>query len=204
MRVGLIGDLHGEVEWVKRQIRLSSPDFCIQVGDYWAYNTTWDVPVYWCLGNHEESSAVKLLQKNIFAPLHKVWFWDKNSFWQKGGEKVEIEGVSIVFLPGKVREDPSPGPAGFEYEIWEQCMHIKGGVDIVVSHGCAFPFQVNLFGKIIQCEEEGITQVVRHLSPKIAISGHNHEQFVEDKEGILLYRMGIANVKGSGYKVIEV
>jgi predicted phosphodiesterase len=205
MRIGLIGDLHGETEWAERQISLSKPDFCLQVGDYWAYDTIWEVPVYWCLGNHEGGVEVALLQNNrIGFPNNYIkWLSGGTSLWQKGGEIVNIEGISVVFLPGKVRIDPYPGPAGYEQDIWQKCMAINDKVDIVVSHGCAFSFKVNFCGAIIQCEEIGITQVVQHLSPEIAVSGHNHEQLTEIQEGIILYRMGIANERSGGYQVIE-
>ncbi len=198
MRIGLIGDVHGRPEWALRQIELAQPDFCIQVGDYWAYDQEWPVPVHWIFGNHEQRDVAFAITAGVF-PL------PNNSIWQPGGEIVAIGGLNVVFLPAKIRIDPSPGPAGYEEGIWRKCLALAGQkVDLLVSHGCAFPFEVWLGARKIQCEESGITLLARRLRPRAAVSGHNHENAKEEHEGIACLRLGSASVSHGGFRILEI
>jgi hypothetical protein len=181
--IGLLGDLHGKpleaLDWINR----IQPDFCLQVGDYCCYDTWWPVPVYWIFGNHEHPLMVQWLQQgnNPLPP---------NNNWLPGG-LYDINGVSVMALPGLPQKRPGPGPAGFDEDVYDLCMSRSGEhVDIFISHGCAFPFSAFVGSQYMQLEETAITQLVCAASPSFAVSGHNHSFAVESHGGVVCIRMG--------------
>lgn len=177
-KVGICGDLHGRIpEKLMRDIELSQPDFILQVGDYWHYQTDWPVPVYWITGNHE----------NLMQTMSKT---PQNNFMLESGLH-SIEGINIVALPSIPMPGNDPGPVFFEEEDYEKCMAIEEHVDIFMSHGCGYPFIVSVFGDFIQVEDKRITELINKLQPVYAISGHNHEYQRDIQNGIQLIRLGI-------------
>ena len=189
LRIGLLGDLHGNSLDAKSWIRRTQPDFCIQVGDYWLYDEEWSVPMYWIFGNHERSKAVRGLIDGTY-PL------SENNRWLMGG-LVDIQGVSVMALPGLPQARGAPGPAHYPPKVYELCRRQAGAhVDLFVSHGCGF-----LFGamardirtgrtEFLNFEEEPITELIRLVRPTYAVSGHNHRFAVEENEGITCIRLG--------------
>jgi len=196
MRIGLIGDLHANIEgglaaaieWMER----TEPDFCLQVGDFWSYDVEFPVPVHWIFGNHERS-------RDVNAILEGSHEFPPNNHWLIGGLS-EIEGVTVMALPGLTTSRGGPGPASFPPNVyslcWEQAHDRR--VDIFLSHGAAFPFwhfgwdDIAKKGIRINFEEPDITELVRWVGPTHAVSGHNHRFAIEEFEGITCFRLGSA------------
>ena len=197
MRIGLIGDIHGQRgvhvarEWMSRTL----PDFCLQIGDYWspAYYEDWPVPVHWIFGNHEKMDVVRSL-------VDGTWEERENNHWLMGG-LIEIQGIVVMALPGLPSKKGDPGPASFPPRVYEECWDHAHDmkVDVFISHGAPFPFwgftyDSDLKKNVrINFEEPPITDLVRRIKPKIAVSGHNHRFSIEDHEGIQCIRMGWDN-----------
>ena len=172
------------------------PDVCLQAGDFWCYETEWPVPMYWIAGNHERGKVIQ----DVLKGKHKL---PRNSIMLKGGYVKEICGLKVLPLPAKNRVDAAPGPASFTRHAYECCWNHKGqDIDIFLSHGCGFEFVVNAFGRIINGEEEPITELIRRLKPKIAISGHCHTFANEFHEGIRCLRMGTCKPQGGGEYIL--
>ncbi len=190
IRIGLIGDLHGKSTLAHDWIRKNSPDFCLQVGDYWSYEQEWKVPVYWIFGNHENFKYVNMIA-NGDVELHE------NNIWLRGGV-VNVEGINIMALPGLPQSRSTAGPAGFSKDIYQLCLSQaeEFDVEIFISHGCAFPFFGWGFDKkkqssaFVNFEEVEITNLVKKVRPKYAVSGHNHVYKKEVHEGIDCIRLG--------------
>lgn len=194
MRIGLIGDLHGETDAVIEWMERTEPDFCLQVGDYWkpCYDTAWPVPLYWIFGNHEMGSYVRaLIDGTHQEPI--------NNHWLMGGA-VDIHGVTVMALPGLPSAGSGFGPASFPPNVyslcWEQAEESK--VDIFISHGAAFPFWHFTWDPVlnkrarINFEEPEITELVRRVHPTHAVSGHNHRFADEEFEGVHCIRLGMS------------
>lgn len=187
MRIGLFGDLHGQqgmvfaaIEWIER----TNPDFCLQAGDYWSYDVEWPCPVYWILGNHEDmGTAIQIMSGNYKFP--------KNSYCLQGGI-TEIRGVRVMSLPGLPQERLSPGPSHYPQIAYNTCMkESKKQVDIFLSHGCGFPFWGVIGNERRNFEEKDITELIRKVKPKYAVSGHNHIYANEEHKGITCIRLGM-------------
>lgn len=184
--IGLIGDLHGRTPLqTYRGMKMSEPDFCLQVGDYGCYGMSWPVPVYWIEGNHDLCMGA---YQSTFAT---------NNFNLKAGLH-NIQGIKILALPSQLSPEIAPGPAIINMEDWEECYAVEEPVDIVLSHGCGFPFYCWVSGKYILVEDLMITKLLQKIKPKIAISGHNHFYAKEEQDGIQLIRMGLED-----YDLIE-
>lgn len=183
VNIGLIGDLHGRESEAAEWMRRVQPDFCLQVGDYYCYDAEWPVPVYWILGNHEELRAVRMLRYDDY-PL------PANNTWLRGG-LYEIHGITVMALPGLPQYRQGPGPARFEEDIYDACMEqADEDVDVLISHGCAFPFEGWVGSRFKDFEEPAITELARAVQPTYAVSGHNHIFAEEEHEGITCIRMG--------------
>ena len=183
--IGLIGYIHvnlNNIELVQNWINEVSPDFCLQVGDYFAYDVEWNCPVYWIFGNHENGQVIQeILANNHVHP--------KNNNWLIGGH-TKIQGVNIMALPGLPQNRMTPGPAKFPVNVYKLCWEYEGDIDIFISHGCAFPFFSMIGNELINCEEKEITELVRKVRPKVAVSGHNHKFEKSEQEGIRCVRLG--------------
>lgn len=189
LRIGLLGDLHGFTLEAKAWMRRVEPDFCIQAGDYWSYDEEWSVPVYWIFGNHERGAAIRGIIDGTY-PL------PENNRWLMGGI-TDIQGVSVMALPGLPQARGGPGPASYPPRVYELCRKQAGKhVDVFVSHGCGFRFgcmarDLNTGRtEFFNFEEPGITDLIRLVRPTYAVSGHNHRFEVEDHEGITCIRLG--------------
>jgi predicted phosphodiesterase len=194
MRIGLLGDLHGKtdaaIEWMER----TEPDFCLQVGDYWSpcYDTEWPIETHWIFGNHERGEVARgLIDGTREQP--------PNNHWLEGGI-VEIQGVTVMALPGLPAPGQGFGPASFPPNVyslcWEQAQ--EHDVDVFISHGAPFPFWHFTWDPVankrvrVNFEEPEITELVRRAAPTYAVSGHNHRFALEEFEGVQCIRLGMA------------
>lgn len=194
MTIGLIGDLHADV-YPKNIIAVMDymeqldVDFCLQVGDYLAYNIHWERPLFWITGNHEDGPVLKEYINGSYKE-------PPNNHWLMGG-LVNIAGINVMALPGLPNSRQKPGPARYPENVYNLCMEQSDEpVDIFISHGCGYPFWVWTYdkkiskSKMVNREEDDITSLIKKVKPKIAVSGHNHrfDHIVED--GIEFVRLG--------------
>ena len=194
MRIGLLGDLHGEPDLAEEWIRRAEPDFCLQAGDYWCYDHPWSVPVYWMFGNHERGDYIKQIISGRFT-------FPTNSHWLQGGVE-EIHSITVMALPGWPKPGSDPGPAGYPQPVYDLCMEqADQPVDILISHGCGFPFADWMYDRsqikpvLRNFEEHDITTLIKKVRPTYAVSVHNHRYAIEEHEGISCIRLGCTSQK---------
>jgi predicted phosphodiesterase len=191
--IGCLGDLHGSttnIEATKEWMNRIQPSFVLQVGDFWAYEEEWPVPLFWCFGNHEHGPTIQKIIKGEFE-------FPPNNHWLMGGME-NIQGVNVMVLPGLPQSRLEPGPAHYPPKVYELCMEQKyQPVDIFLSHGCPFEFWNFLYNgatrksERINFEEPDITELVRQVKPKYsAVNGHNHRFSIDVHEGITCIRLG--------------
>lgn len=187
--IGIIGDLHGLPisNNLLRWIEVSEPDFLLQVGDIWNCATIeWPAPFYFIPGNHE--------RKDLVQTIHP-----KNTMLAAGLHC--IQGVKVCALPSQesgLFSTKAPF-SGVDYEI---CKSVTGEVDVFISHGCGFPLWKFVDGVRINCEDTDLTELLLHMKPKYAVSGHNHEYERRVEQGVILLRMGAE--RGKVYDIVEV
>lgn len=174
MRVGLIGDLHGNIPSnLYRLIDISEPDILIQAGDIWdACKIAFPVPFYFITGNHEKEIK-KLPITNHLLPSGLT----------------EIDGIKIVALNSTPMPGVAPGPAIYSEEDYQICCEYNKP-DIFLSHGCGFPFYVLVGGRMVNVEDMRITKLIQQIKPTYAVSGHNHQFLVEKNNDTTLIRLG--------------
>lgn len=192
-RIGLIGDLHRrDAERIQRAMQISEPDFCLQVGDYSYADIAWPFPVYWIPGNHENIDIAKIKDGTFKLPANNIML-DVGLY--------NIQNVNVLALPTIVVPGNKPGPAIYKPEDYNKCLQTTEDVDIFLSHGCGFPFTVYVpfDRKFVNAEDTKLTELIKKVKPKYAVSGHNHESFREEQYGINLHRMGCRE-----YYIIEI
>ncbi len=197
MRLAIFGDLHANPDRALKFIDRMEPDSCLQVGDYKCYGVLWPVPFYWIAGNHEErKTIVDIIDGKLTLP--------RNNTLLRAGIVHNICGLKVVGLPGLNRINPAPGQASFPRAAMERCLEIDESlkIDIFLSHGCGFPFWIDVYGHRINAEETAITNLIRRLKPKIAISGHNHFFADEIYDKIRCIRLGKCNDNGFGEYIL--
>jgi predicted phosphodiesterase len=132
MKIGLIGDLHGDqvekFSEIERYLEISEPDFCLQVGDYWT-PINWPIPVFWIPGNHERF-VNRIHYGEIVEPL--------NSRILETGI-LEFGGIRILALAAIPNPSFAPGAVNYKSENLEFCM-AQRDIDIFLSHSPGFPF----------------------------------------------------------------
>lgn len=160
-------------------------DLCLQAGDYYCYGERWPIPVYWIQGNHEDPDVVGPLREA--GEIREI---ATNNFYLPGGRH-EIEGVVVVALPGMFQWRHEAGPALFYEDDYEACWSAadEGPVDILISHDCGYPFPIMVGRTVKNVENERITELIDHLQPTYAVSGHNHVYEVQDVGATRLIRL---------------
>jgi len=185
MKVVLVGDMHGRSDFVHKILQFERPEFALQVGDYMAYNESWEAPLGWISGNWDKRDVVDALEQDqLVLP--------GNNFYLKAGELYTIAGKDILTLPtfcDYKREHRSP--AGILSEHIDKCSsHIGKNIDIFISHGCGYPFIAKTAFGTKNVEEKEVTNIIKLLKPKYVVSGHIHHPSYMEQDGIKFYRMG--------------
>lgn len=195
MKIGLLGDLHGDqvekFSEIERYLEISEPDLCLQVGDYWT-PISWPIPVFWIPGNHERFID-EIKSGEIVEPL--------NSRILETGI-LEIGGIRILALEAIPNPSFAPMPVNYKSEDLEFCM-AQENIDIFLSHSPGFPF-VNLTPRgFMNVEDKNITAILENVKPKYAVSGHCHQYQKEQVQGITLFRLGSVHNSTQFYDMIE-
>jgi len=166
-RIIVIGDVHGDWNFLNALINKERPDLILACGDfgYWPkfHNTTllsgpgskkWDqygiktkeAKLYWCDGNHEDHWAIRteLVEKGISEIMPNV-------FYMKRGSTLELPDKRIVlFMGGAESTDKIVRTLGHDWfpeetikdrDLMELPEH---KVDIVISHTCPKEFYKKL------------------------------------------------------------
>jgi hypothetical protein len=139
-KIMIAGDVHGMFSCFNLMIHKRSPSLVLQVGDfgYWPRQLSerfkpFDVPVFWCAGNHEYWPALTNIKGT-----DPVELW-KNSFYCPSGTVIEKEGKRILFIGGAKSVDWKLRSLG--KDVWPELecpdldvASLPSEVDIIISH----------------------------------------------------------------------
>lgn len=190
MRLGALGDIHGDFASVRRVMR-QHPDisFWLCVGDvadpagrYEAF----DAPLYWIKGNNEGFDAIA--SGDLPAGLHYV---PNGTVQTIGG--LRIAGLGGTFAPTmydiRAAELPHPKKGSVKateladrrrHFVREEVDACKGmqGVDILLTHEAPRPFRVGAGGRANDAGKTPINEILAAMKPRLHLFGHHH-RFVE-------------------------
>jgi len=185
MKICLIGDMHGDVDFVHKILQYEKPEFALQIGDYIAYNESWEYPVGWISGNWDKIEVINALENDeIKLP--------SNNFYLKAAELYTINNKTILTLPTfRSNNTQHRGPAVVLLNHINKCLKYVGqDIDFFISHGCGYPFVAKTLFGTKNVESKEITDLINKLQPKYAISGHIHQHGYLEQNDIKFYRMG--------------
>jgi uncharacterized protein len=190
MRLGALGDIHGDFASVRRVMR-QHPDisFWLCVGDvadpagrYEAF----DAPLYWIKGNNEGFDAIAA--GDLPAGLHYI----------PNGTLRTIEGIRVAGLGGtfaptmyeaRAADLPHPKKGSakateladrrrhFVREEVDACKQMEE-VDILLTHEAPRPFRVASGGRGNDAGKTPINEILAATKPRLHLFGHHH-RFVE-------------------------
>ncbi len=221
MKVGALGDVHGEFACVRAIMSRHADVPCwVSVGDLGDGHGRYEsppLPLYWIKGNNDNLEFVADLEsgRRAVANLHYV----------PNGVRVMIGPVGVAGLGGTFAptwyNTPAAGlprpriPAseadGFpplarddkrrhfvRAEI-EACARLTG-VSLFLSHEAARPFLVEVRGRVHDVGKTPINEVLARMRPKLHLSGHHHAFSDEVRQGVR--SIGLAPV-GESYLIVD-
>lgn len=166
MKIYVIGDIHGEFEFLPNILKEVPDDgIIIQVGDfgvYREYRERWEKvarqlerfknPIYFIDGNHEEFPL--FYNPDQMGPMH-VW---ERLIWIPRGTVMEFDGIRVGFMGGAASADKVHRTEGLSW--WPQEL---------ISYG--------EFERMLQ-NEKPINLLITHSPPQRIISRHfRHPSF---------------------------
>jgi Icc-related predicted phosphoesterase len=194
MRVGALGDIHGDFASVRRIMR-QHPDIpfwlCVgDVADPSGHYETFDAPLYWIKGNNENFDLIA--SGDLPAGLHYI----------PNGDVLTIEGLRVAGLggtyaptmyetPASELPHPKKGSAQateladrrrhFVREEVEACTRMKD-VDILLTHEAPRPFRLG--GRGHDVGKTPINEILAAMRPRLHLFGHHHRFAEADVQGV--------------------
>ena len=198
----VVGDIHGDWEFLNTFINKKNPGIILQVGDYgwwpafdgkhtlgkitysngltkshpWYLNgiKNPNTKIHWCDGNHEDHWALKDITDNETQP---------NCFYQKRGSTMTLpDGRVVLFMGGAYSIDKSMRTMGVDWFpeetiSWGDMMNLPDcKVDIVISHTCPVSFlpYLNIGVKANDPSCEALENILLKYRPTEWFHGHWH------------------------------
>lgn len=180
MRIGLLGDVHGDFPSVAEIMKaneditcwLCTGDIADETGSYFSPPS----PLYWVSGNHENWDAIGGLGKGTLVI--------PNLFHMPNAVVIKISGAHVLGLGGnyspkhygyKMKDLPQDRKRHYTKCEVEKCARHRN-VDILITHEAPSPYYRN-------SEDIGrleITEVLKAVKPRIHIFGHHHKFGIYD------------------------
>jgi len=190
-RAAIIGDCHGNREFLKRAIWQASKgddeiDVVIQVGDFgvWPssqsmYNYSYDLPVYFVDGNHEHHPW---LLKNCALAVNEL---GEDVYYVNRGTVIDFSNTRILFCGGAHSIDwiyRTEGHSWFREENLTdenvaKCMAAKD-IDVMITHDA--PTICKIVPEdypLAMPNREKLDEIHQHLKPANWYFGHFHKNW---------------------------
>lgn len=221
MKVGALGDVHGDVAAV-RSLMLRHPevDFWVSVGDLADADGRYEsfpAPLHWIKGNNDNLEFISAVMAGT-RPL------PENLFYIPNGTTRSIGGLVVAALGGTLaptwferspQEIPRPrlaqSEAGFPRMARDDkrrhflraevdALRQVGHIDLFLSHEAARPFVMEVRGRRQDVGKTPINEVLASVRPRMHLSGHHHLFSDEVRQGVR--SIGLAPVAES-YLLID-
>jgi len=193
-----VGDVHGQFHYLKKAIRFYEPNQVYQVGDLgvwpgspaWDSLTGFDVPVYFCDGNHENFPAI----------VAGAWKEKHNLFYLPRFTQLE----NTLFVGGANSIDKvmrTPGHDWFPEETIKSVPSVLPEVRFVVSHTCPERvFQACLASGMSSDRDpsrKALDAVWDTVKPTRWFFGHFHQTITSVLDGCAFYGLHRLDLPGS-------
>jgi Icc-related predicted phosphoesterase len=199
---GALGDVHGAFE-AARAIVARHPEipFWLCVGDIADEHGRYEsigTPLYWIHGNNDNFDAIAA--DDLPPDLHHI---DNGTFVEilhQGTPVVEVAGLGGTFAPtwydARAADLPHPkkGTAKateladkrrhFVREEVDRCTHLRGMIDIFMSHEAPKPFRPYSGGRGPDAGKAQINEILAAMKPRLHLFGHHHRYSDEIREGV--------------------
>jgi Icc-related predicted phosphoesterase len=196
MRVGALGDIHGDFVSVRRIMR-QHPDIpfwlCVgDVADAAGRYEPFDAPLYWIKGNNENFDLIA--SGDLPDGLHYI---PNGTLQTVGG--LRVAGLGGTFAPTMYETaasellHPKKGTAQateladrrrhFVREEVAACTRMTE-VDILLTHEAPRPFRVGHGGRGNDAGKTPINEILAAMRPRLHLFGHHHRFVEADVQGV--------------------
>jgi len=173
MKIVVIGDIHGNYDYLKRILKDTSGDIYLQVGDFAGDKEDYldlEKTVYFIKGNHECFDIIDKYEEPTEIK--------KNLIYIPTGKVVEVNGIRIGAFGGnfspisfgkRKKELSGKRRSHITIDDFKKATKMKD-IDILLTHEAPLPF-------IIDGKDVGIlliTILLHTLKPKLHFFGHHH------------------------------
>lgn len=178
LRIGIVGDLHGNPLPLLHWIDVTKVDAVIQLGDFQCYDQEFPIPVYWVHGNKEYVPAIKERIPGTKENLKNKKGFPKNNIMLVNGSQYFICGLSVVGIGGAEAPKGDGYITNFDKIIDETINKFSSGdIDIFVSHEpCANIVTTSDYDYKIcnTANPKLLMTIIPAIQPKYAFGGHWH------------------------------
>jgi Icc-related predicted phosphoesterase len=197
-----LGDVHGAFE-AARAIVARHPEipFWLCVGDiadeYGRYES-FGACVYWIHGNNDNFDAIAA--DDLPRDLHHIDNGTSVEIFHQGTPVVRVAGLGGTFAPtwydahAADLPHPTKGTAKateladkrrhFVREEVDRCTHLRGMIDIFMSHEAPKPFRPYPGGRGPDAGKAQINEILAAMKPRLHLFGHHHRYSDEIREGV--------------------
>ena len=203
LKIMVMGDVHGNWEYLNAIINRHHPDIILQCGDF-GFFPKWDdhmpkrkienrlkmqdTKLYWCDGNHEDHWT--LLDKHYKGQFSEIL---PNCFFATRGSVLELpDGRNVMFMGGGDSIDKAMRMVGYDWFPEEQisqgnlyeALQVNKKIDIVISHQApsTFPVEQHKYymthgqqgGKIDDPSRDALNELYLEHKPALWYFGHWH------------------------------
>jgi Icc-related predicted phosphoesterase len=195
MIFGALGDIHGDVDSVRRIMRRHADVpywICVgDVADAEGRYEPFDAPLYWIKGNNENFDAIA--SGNLPSGLH---FVPNAVLTEIDRPRLRVAGLGGTLAPtwydkpARALPHPKKGTAKateasdkrrhFVREEVETCKTMRG-VDVFLSHEAPRPYVV---GRGNDAGKTPINEVLAAMKPRLHFFGHHHRFTYAERQGV--------------------
>lgn len=194
MKIIVLGDVHGNWDYINELIEYKKPNIILQTGDFGYFPNLdgqyinikkWKLcginngktKIYFCDGNHSDHGALKLLENNNeICP---------NIFYMKRGSILTINNINILFMGGANSIDKNQRIYGIDWwpdEIIKEkdvySVPENSKIDMVISHTCPNEFKIenHVKGHVIEKDpsRDALSYILEKFKPKCWYFSHWH------------------------------
>jgi Icc-related predicted phosphoesterase len=221
MKLGALGDVHGDMASVQR-IMQRHPDVqhWLSVGDLADPKGTYVSPpaaLYWIKGNNDNLEFIAGLMAGSRVPIANLHYIPNGVAATIGS--VVVAGLGGTFAPTWYErlstEVPRPRltPSGAEFpspvrddkrrhflRADVDALRALDRIDVFLSHEAARPFYMDVRGRRQDVGKTPINEVLASVRPRLHLSGHHHLYQDDVRQGVR--SIGLAPV-GESYLLID-
>lgn len=133
----------------------------------WALRTSFDTPMYFVRGNHDDRAWLSRLPLDPASGTAAVDPFDFFRF-VPDGSVLAFGDVRIGFLGGSEEDDPGEG--GIDRVALQALLESELAIDVLATHDAPYGISVGYYGQVQGSRL--ITELEERLQPSVHVSGH--------------------------------